>query len=37
MQLNKIIKGIITLDQENKIKEQGKTIQTIPVWKWLLE
>jgi len=28
---------IITLDQENIIKEKGKTIEIIPAWKWLLE
>lgn len=34
----KLDKGIIiTLDQEDKIEEQGKKIEIKPVWKWLLE
>jgi len=28
---------ILTNDQESTIKMNGKTIQVIPVWKWLLE
>jgi predicted AAA+ superfamily ATPase len=28
---------IITYNQEEAIKEKGKTIQIIPAWKWLLE
>jgi len=33
----KLKKGlIITFDQEDKIKSQGKIIKLIPVWKWLL-
>jgi len=28
---------IITLEQEETIKEKNKTIQIIPTWKWLLE
>jgi uncharacterized protein len=28
---------IITLNQEETIKEQGKTIKVKPAWKWLLE
>ncbi len=38
MQAYKIKRGtIITLDQEDKIKEKGKTIEIKPAWKWLLE
>jgi uncharacterized protein len=34
----KLDKGIIiTLDQEDVLEEQGKTIEIKPVWKWLLE
>jgi len=28
---------ILTKDEENTIKEQGQTIEVIPVWKWLLK
>ena len=28
---------IITLNQEDEIKEQGKIIEIKPAWKWLLE
>jgi predicted AAA+ superfamily ATPase len=28
---------IITFDQEDKMKVEGKTIKLIPAWKWLLE
>ena len=28
---------IITFDQEEKIKSEGKIIRIIPAWKWLLE
>ena len=28
---------IITLDQEEEFKQEGKTIKIVPIWKWLLE
>ena len=28
---------IITFDQDEKLSVEGKTIQVIPVWKWLLK
>jgi uncharacterized protein len=28
---------ILTIDQEDKLKEQGKIINIIPTWKWLLK
>jgi uncharacterized protein len=34
----KLEKGIIlTINQEDKLEEDGKTIEMIPAWKWLLE
>ena len=38
MNFFKLKKGtIITLEQEETIKENGKTINIIPAWKWLLK
>ena len=28
---------ILTLDEENTIKVDGKCIKVVPIWKWLLE
>jgi predicted AAA+ superfamily ATPase len=36
MKKTKLSKGtIITLNQQDTIKEQGKKINVLPVWKWL--
>jgi uncharacterized protein len=38
MQTHKIKQGLIlTLDQEDKLEENGKIIEIKPVWKWLLD
>jgi predicted AAA+ superfamily ATPase len=38
MKKTKITQGtVLTLDQEDKIEEQEKTIEIKLIWKWLIE